>query len=57
VKTAISIPDALFKRAERFAQKRALSRSQLYATALEEHLARYSDREIIKSYDEARPEV
>jgi metal-responsive CopG/Arc/MetJ family transcriptional regulator len=38
MKTAISIPDELFESAERFAQRRGLSRSQLYTTALRQYL-------------------
>jgi len=35
MKTAVSIPDPLFRAAERLARRRALRRSQLYAAALE----------------------
>jgi predicted transcriptional regulator len=38
VKTAISVPDALYHRAERVAQQRGRSRSALYAEALEAYL-------------------
>jgi metal-responsive CopG/Arc/MetJ family transcriptional regulator len=38
MKTAISIPDALFESAEQFAQRRGLTRSQLYTTALRQYL-------------------
>jgi metal-responsive CopG/Arc/MetJ family transcriptional regulator len=34
MKTAISIPDPLFERAEALARRMRLSRSELYATAL-----------------------
>ena len=34
MKTAISIPDDLFKKAEYLAKKRGLSRSQLYVMAI-----------------------
>ena len=34
MKTAISIPDAIFEEAERFAKTRGWSRSELYATAV-----------------------
>jgi metal-responsive CopG/Arc/MetJ family transcriptional regulator len=45
MKTAISIPDPLFEAAEQFAQRKGLSRSQLYAVALQEYLqARKSDQ-------------
>jgi hypothetical protein len=51
VKTAISVPDALFEEAERVAKKRRISRSRLYARALEEHLARTRSDEIREAYD------
>ena len=38
MKTAISLPDQLFKRAEEYAAMQSLSRSQLYAQALEAYL-------------------
>jgi metal-responsive CopG/Arc/MetJ family transcriptional regulator len=38
MKTAISIPDELFESAEQFAQRRGVSRSELYATALRQYL-------------------
>jgi len=38
MKTAISIPDAIFAEAERFAKRRGLSRSELYATAIAEYV-------------------
>ena len=39
MKTAVSIPDALFEAAEKQAKKEHVSRSQLYAQAMEEYLA------------------
>jgi hypothetical protein len=43
MKTAISLPDPVFRAGERHAARAHLSRSQLYAKALEEYLARHSD--------------
>lgn len=34
MKTAISLPDPIFREAEKFARKLKLSRSELYATAV-----------------------
>jgi metal-responsive CopG/Arc/MetJ family transcriptional regulator len=39
VKTAISIPDAIFEEAERLAELRGWSRSQLYANAVSAYVA------------------
>lgn len=44
MKTAVSIPDAIFRAADRLAQQRKMSRSELYAAALATYLAA-ADRE------------
>lgn len=38
MKIAISLPDVLFAEAERFAKEKGLSRSELYARALDTYL-------------------
>ena len=38
MKTAISIPDAIFQEAERVAKRRGMSRSELYAKAVDEYV-------------------
>lgn len=43
VKTAVSVPDPLFRRAEAEARRMRVSRSQLYATALAEFLEKRDD--------------
>ncbi len=40
MKTAISLPDELFRRAEVAARRLGISRSQFYATAIDEFLRR-----------------
>jgi predicted transcriptional regulator len=42
MKTAISLPDEVFDRAEALARKMRKSRSQLYAEALAEYVARHA---------------
>ena len=46
MKTAVSIPDDIFERAERLAAQGQRSRSELYAAALDEYLARHMDDEV-----------
>jgi len=46
MKTAVSIPDDVFREAERLAARLRTSRSRLYARALGELLARYDDDHI-----------
>jgi metal-responsive CopG/Arc/MetJ family transcriptional regulator len=40
MKTAVSLPDEIFRQAEAAAKKLRVSRSKLYATALSEYLER-----------------
>lgn len=46
MKTAISLADSLYRRAEQFAQSQRLSRSELYARALEEFLERHEGQTV-----------
>lgn len=46
MKTAVSLPDALFEAAERQAERTKTSRSQLYAEAIAEYLARHAPDEV-----------
>ena len=46
MKTAISLPDAVFHSAEQFAKRTRKSRSRLYADALTEYLARHAPDEV-----------
>lgn len=46
MKTAVSIPDELFERVERLAKRSRRSRSELYASALDEYVERHSPDEV-----------
>jgi predicted transcriptional regulator len=52
MKTAVSIPDSLFRRAERLARRAGKSRSQLYREALAEYLARREAAPVTAALDE-----
>jgi metal-responsive CopG/Arc/MetJ family transcriptional regulator len=41
MKTAVSLPDEIFRQAEATAKKLRISRSRLYATAISEYLNRH----------------
>jgi metal-responsive CopG/Arc/MetJ family transcriptional regulator len=41
MKTAISVRDPLFKRADKFAKKEKISRSQLFSNAVEEYMNKH----------------
>lgn len=51
MKTAISIPDPLFKAAERVARRQKISRSRLYSRAVQEYLERRRSKSIKKALD------
>lgn len=46
MKTAVSIPNDVFERAERLAHRERRSRSEVYSAALREYVARHSPDEI-----------
>ena len=49
MKTAVSLPDLLFRDAEGYAKRTRKSRSQLYAEALAEYLARHAPDEVTEA--------
>ena len=51
MKTAVSLPDEVFRAAERQARRTRKSRSQLYAEALSEYLARHAPDEVTAAMD------
>ncbi|MDA3963418.1 MAG: ribbon-helix-helix domain-containing protein [Planctomycetota bacterium] len=53
MKTAISLPDDLFARADKYAQGKGLSRSALVAEALREYIDRHKSVDITKQLNEA----
>jgi predicted transcriptional regulator len=57
MKTAVSIPDEVFEDAERLAARLQTSRSQLYARALAEFVARHDDDRVTVLMDQAIREV
>jgi metal-responsive CopG/Arc/MetJ family transcriptional regulator len=52
MKTAVSIPDPLFREAERLTKRLRIPRSQLYAKALEEYVQRQRSKGIKEALDE-----
>ena len=46
MKTAISLPDELFVSADSLAERLRVSRSELYATAVAEYVAKHRDAEV-----------
>jgi metal-responsive CopG/Arc/MetJ family transcriptional regulator len=57
MKTAVSIPDDVFKGAERLAHRTRKSRSQLFSDALREYVARHAPDELTEAMDRVCAEV
>jgi predicted transcriptional regulator len=57
MKTAVSIPDELFRRADALAQHLGKSRSHLYREALAEYLLRREPRSVTTALDELVDEL
>jgi metal-responsive CopG/Arc/MetJ family transcriptional regulator len=57
MKTAVSLPDAVFLAAERLAKRARKSRSQLYAEALAEYLVRHSPDEVTAAMNRVIDEI
>jgi predicted transcriptional regulator len=49
MKTAVSLPDPVFRAAEQLAKRTRKSRSQLYADALREYLTRHAPDEVTEA--------
>ncbi len=52
MKTAVSIPDSLFRAAEQLARELGISRSELYQSAIHEYIAKRDDAEITRRLNE-----
>jgi hypothetical protein len=52
MKTAISIPDSIFKAAEKLASRLGYSRSELYTKAVDEFLQKHRNDGVTKKLDE-----
>jgi len=57
MKTAVSITDELFVKAEKLAKRKKISRSRLYSQAIEEYLAKDEKRKIIEKINKVCDEV
>jgi metal-responsive CopG/Arc/MetJ family transcriptional regulator len=51
MKTAVSVPDDVFERAERLAKRERRSRSDVYSTALREYVARHDPDDVVEALD------
>lgn len=53
MKTAVSIPDEVFEKVERFARRTKRSRSEVFSSALREYIARHSPDEVTLAINQA----
>jgi metal-responsive CopG/Arc/MetJ family transcriptional regulator len=51
MKTAVSIPDPIYKSAEKLAHRLGKSRSEIYAKAIQNYVERYQDNEVTAKLD------
>lgn len=56
MKTAISLPDSVFKEAEALAKQLGLSRSELYTNALKIYLRKYNRERILHKLNQVYSE-
>jgi predicted transcriptional regulator len=57
MKTAVSIPDDIFERAEHLARRAKRSRSEVYARALSEYVARHAPDPVTEAMDRVVAEI
>jgi metal-responsive CopG/Arc/MetJ family transcriptional regulator len=57
MKTAVSLPDALFRAADRHALRAGKSRSKLYAEAITEYLSRHSPDDVTEAMNRVVDEL
>ncbi|HEU4674164.1 MAG TPA: ribbon-helix-helix protein, CopG family [Candidatus Limnocylindrales bacterium] len=57
MKTAISVPDDVFERAEQLARREGRSRSEVYSAAVREYVARHLPDEVTDALDRVVAEV
>ena len=56
MKTAISIPDDVFSRAEQFAHRRKITRSALFTAAVDEYIQHHRQDDVTRKLNEVYAE-
>jgi len=57
MKTAVSIPDEVFEKVDRFARRAKRSRSEVFSAALREYMARHAPDEVTEAINRAIDEI
>jgi len=55
MKTAISIPDQVFDKAEKFAREKKITRSALFTKAVDEFIQHHQQREVTAKLNDVYP--
>ena len=57
MKTAVSIPDEIFEKVERLAERERQSRSEVYSAALRDYVARHAPDEVTEAMNRVCDQV
>jgi predicted transcriptional regulator len=57
MKTAVSVPDHIFRSAERLAKRLRKSRSRLYSEAIAEYVARRAPADVTEAYNRVADKI
>jgi predicted transcriptional regulator len=57
MKTAVSVPDEVFREAEQYARRTGKTRSQVYSHALRQYLLQHAPDEVTRAWDEVCDKV
>ena len=57
MKTAVSIPDDVFRKADHLARRMKKSRSELFSNALSEYLARHAADQVTNAMDDVCEDI
>ena len=57
IKTAISLQKSLFEQVDSLAREMNISRSRLFALALEDFIRRYQNRQLLEQINQAYPDT
>ncbi|MGZ8845355.1 MAG: ribbon-helix-helix protein, CopG family [Pyrinomonadaceae bacterium] len=57
MKTAVSVPDEVFAKAERLARRMKKSRSELFSNALAEYIARHAPDHVTETMNQVCTEI
>lgn len=57
MKTAVSVPDEIFAKAERLARRMKKSRSELFSNALAEYIARHAPDHVTETMNQVCTEI